>query len=232
MLRYDVGVDFVLSDMIDWNRLQASCFGTSHPERASKERIADVDDRERELIQDCLAGRVDAFGDLIAPYQDRLYNTLFRMTGHVEDASELLQEAMIRVYRGLRSYQGDSSFYTWLYRIVLNVAFTHRRKQKGRPLSVESGLEAGRLDLANLDESLRPSRNIEIEETKGIIEQALAKVPESYRAVLILKDIDGLKYEEIAEILDIPIGTVRSRLHRARSEMRDRLKPYFDSGTI
>jgi RNA polymerase sigma-70 factor (ECF subfamily) len=139
---------------------------------------------------------------------------------------------MIRVYRGLRSYQGDSSFYTWLYRIVLNVAFTHRRKQKSRPLSVESGLEAGRLDLANLDESLRPSRSLEIEETKGIIEQALAKVPESYRAVLILKDIDGLKYEEIAEILDIPIGTVRSRLHRARSEMRDRLKPYFDSGTI
>ena len=154
------------------------------------------------------------------------------MTGHVEDASELLQEAMIRVFRGLHSYQENSSFYTWLFRIVLNVAFTHRRKVKGRPLSVESGSDSGRFDFASSDELTRPSRGIEIEETRGIIEQALAKVPETYRAVLILKDIDHLKYEEIAEILDIPIGTVRSRLHRARSEMRDRLKPYFDNGTI
>lgn len=187
---------------------------------------------EERLIQDCLCGRVGAFADLIAPYQDRLYNTLYRMVGNTEDASELFQEAMIRVFRGLRSYQGDSSFYTWLYRIALNVAFTHRRRRKLRTVSVEVLAEGGSLDFADDDPSLRPGRTLELEETRGLIELALADVPEVYRAVLVLKDIEGLKYEEIAEILDVPIGTVRSRLHRARCEMKNRLQPYLDRGTI
>jgi RNA polymerase sigma-70 factor (ECF subfamily) len=139
---------------------------------------------------------------------------------------------MIRVFRGLRSYQGDSSFYTWLYRIVLNVVFTHRRRQKARSLSVESLSEQGRSVFADEDDSVRPGRQMEIEEARGIIEHALERIPETYRAVLVLKDVEGLKYEEIAEILDIPIGTVRSRLHRARCEMKERLKPYFEGGTL
>lgn len=188
--------------------------------------------RDKSLIRDCLDGQVDAFGELIAPYQDRLYNTLFRMSGNAEDAAELFQEAMIRVFRGLRSYQGDSSFYTWLYRIALNVAFTHRRRHRLRVVSVENLVRGGAADLVDNDENLRPGRAIENAETRDVIEQALADVPEVYRAVLVLKDVEGLKYEEIAEILDIPIGTVRSRLHRARCEMRDRLQPYLDQGII
>jgi RNA polymerase sigma-70 factor (ECF subfamily) len=188
--------------------------------------------REEQLIQDCLRGRVDSFADLIAPYQDRLYNTLHRMAGHSEDAAELFQETMIRVFRGLRSYQGDSSFYTWLYRIALNVVFTHRRRRRLRTVSVEALAEGGALDFADEDASLRPGRRMELEETRGVIELALAEVPEVYRAVLVLKDVEGLKYEEIAEILDVPIGTVRSRLHRARCEMKNRLQPYLDRGTI
>lgn len=184
------------------------------------------------LIRECLDGKVGAFGELIAPYQDRLYNTLLRMSGNPEDAAELFQEAMIRVFRGLRSYQGDSSLYTWLYRIVLNVAFTHRRRHRLRVVSVETVAEGGGVDIADPDESLRPGRAMENQETRTVIERALAEVAEVYRAVLVLKDIEGLKYEEIAEILDIPIGTVRSRLHRARCEMRDRLQPYLDQGTI
>lgn len=187
--------------------------------------------RDKTLIRDCLDGRVHAFEELIAPYQDRLYNTLYRMLGNAEDAAELFQEAMIRVFRGLASYQGDSSFYTWLYRIVLNVAFTHRRRHRLRVVSVES-VAGGALDFTDQDETIRPGRSLENRETRDVIERALADVPEVYRAVLVLKDVEGLKYEEIAEILDVPIGTVRSRLHRARCEMRDRLQPYLDSGTI
>jgi RNA polymerase sigma-70 factor (ECF subfamily) len=191
-----------------------------------------VEARDKTLIQDCLDGRVNAFEELIAPYQDRLYNTLYRMLGNAEDAAELFQEAMIRVFRGLGSYQGDSSFYTWLYRIVLNVAFTHRRRHRLRVVSVESVAGGGVLDFTDQDEAIRPGRSLEDRETRDVIERALADVPEVYRAVLVLKDVEGLKYEEIAEILDVPIGTVRSRLHRARCEMRDRLQPYLDSGTI
>jgi RNA polymerase sigma-70 factor (ECF subfamily) len=187
---------------------------------------------ERRLIERCLAGQAEAFGDLIAPYQDRLYNTLYRMTGHREDAAELFQEAMVRVFRGLGSYQGDSAFYTWLYRIVLNVAFTDRRRKKSRPIATESITAASSRELADPVAPRSPGRQVEIEETRTIIEHALAEVAEPFRVVLVLKDIDGLKYEEIAEILDVPIGTVRSRLHRARSEMRDRLQPHLDRGTI
>jgi RNA polymerase sigma-70 factor (ECF subfamily) len=191
-----------------------------------------LESNEQDLIEKCLAGQAEAFGSLIAPYQDRLYNTLFRMTGHREDAAELFQESMVRVYRGLRSYQGDSAFYTWLYRIVLNVAFTDRRRKKSRPIATESISSATSRELADPDSSRETGRNVERAETRGIIEEALAAIAEPYRVVLVLKDIDGLKYEEIAEILDVPIGTVRSRLHRARSEMRDRLQPHLDRGTI
>jgi RNA polymerase sigma-70 factor (ECF subfamily) len=151
------------------------------------------------------------------------------MTGSAEDSAELLQDAMIRAYRGLHSYQGDSSFYTWLYRIAMNVVFSDRRKRRLRLVPTES---LGEIDRILPPDRQSPSRGMELDEQRTLIQQALAEVPEPYRAVLVLKDIEGLKYEEIGEILDIPVGTVRSRLHRARSDMRDRLRPLLDAGTI
>lgn len=188
--------------------------------------------RDQQLVADCLSGRVDAFAELIRPYQDRVYNTLVRMTGNAEDAAELFQEAMIRVYRGLPLYHGDSSFYTWLYRIALNVAFTHRRRQRPRTVSVERSWERQGVELAAPEGHEKPGRGMELAETRSIIETALAQLAEPFRAVLVLKDIEGFRYEQIAEVLDIPVGTVRSRLHRARCEMREKLQPYLDNGTI
>jgi RNA polymerase sigma-70 factor (ECF subfamily) len=190
---------------------------------------ATVSSRDHLLIEECLGGRLDAFGELVLPYQDRIYNTIYRMTGSAEDSAELLQDAMIRAYRGLHSYQGDSSFYTWLYRIAMNVVFSDRRKRRLRLVPTES---LGEIDRILPPDRQSPSRGMELDEQRTLIQQALAEVPEPYRAVLVLKDIEGLKYEEIGEILDIPVGTVRSRLHRARSDMRDRLRPLLDAGTI
>ncbi|QDU62032.1 ECF RNA polymerase sigma-E factor [Planctomycetes bacterium Pan216] len=187
-------------------------------------------ERDQTLIDECLAGRSEAFGELIQPYQDRLYNMLFRVVGREEDAAEYFQEAMVRAFRALRQYQGGSAFYTWLYRIAINVVFTDQRRR--RPRATASNTSLLSYDLPDPNESNRPSAGIEVREKRKLVQQALADIPESFRAILVLKDIEGLRYEEIAEVLDIPIGTVRSRLHRARSEMRDRLKPMLERGSL
>lgn len=188
--------------------------------------------RDQTLIDECLGGRIDAFGELIDPYADRLFNILFRYCGNKDDASELLQEALIRAYRGLKSYQGGASFYTWLYRVAFNVASTNRRKPKLRMISSEGHPDLGRMEFAEEPEKTQPERHLEQQERQEIIQQALNDVPETYRVVLVLKDVEGMKYEEIAEILEVPVGTVRSRLHRGRSELRSRLLPLMEEGLL
>lgn len=188
--------------------------------------------RDQALIEECLNGRTAAFEELIRPYQDRLYNTLYRLLGQREEAAELLQESLLRAYRGLQSYQGEASFYTWLYRIAMNVVSTNRRRQRAYSLDRPAQPGQGADDLPDRKDDSRPGRKLELDERRAQIEAALASIPELFRVVLVLKDIEGLKYEEIAEILDVPIGTIRSRLHRARSEMRDRLKPLLDQGIL
>lgn len=188
--------------------------------------------RDQVLIDECLAGQVDAFEELIRPYVDRLHNTLYRLTGQYEEASELLQDTMVRAFRGLRSFHGDSSFYTWLYRIALNVVLSSRRRQRLRVADGSVPGEPGRFDPADRVERTHPGLRLELEERREVVQQALDQVPDPFRTVLVLKDIEDLKYEEIAELLDVPIGTVRSRLHRARSEMRHLLKPMLDRGAL
>ena len=185
--------------------------------------------RERALVDQCLAGNAEAFGELVTPYQDRLYNTLYRILGSREDAAEVLQDALIRAFRRLGSFHRQSAFYTWLYRVAVNVALSRRRRRRRRPLTTELG---GSGELPGHPELGDPGRNLEAQERRRMIEQALAGVPEVFRVALVLKEIDGLKYEEIARVLRLPVGTVRSRLHRARNEMRLRLKPLIDAGVI
>ena len=185
--------------------------------------------RECALIDQCLAGNAEAFGELVRPYQDRLYNTLYRILGSRDDAAEALQDGLIRAFRRLGSFNRQSAFYTWLYRVAVNVALSRRRRRRRRP--VVTGL-GGSCELAGQPELGDPGRNMEAQERRRMIEQALAGVPEVFRVALVLKEIDGLKYAEIARVLRLPVGTVRSRLHRARNEMRLRLKPLIDAGVI
>jgi RNA polymerase sigma-70 factor (ECF subfamily) len=175
---------------------------------------------DRRLIDECLKGRTAAYGELVRRYQDRLFNAVYRLLDNTEDAQDVVQEAFVSAYQSLLGFKGDSLFFTWLYRIAMNAAISHRRKQKVT-VSLETGSK-NELVIDPVDESVhnQPSDRIEQKEEETRLADGLSRLSPEHRAVLILKDIEGQKYEEIAEILCVPVGTVRSRLHRARLELR------------
>ncbi|MHB8898897.1 MAG: RNA polymerase sigma factor [Thermoguttaceae bacterium] len=176
---------------------------------------------DAQLIEETLAGKSAAFGQLVQKYQDRLFNTLVHVVGSPEDALDAVQDAFVQAFVKLESFHGRSAFYTWLYRIAFNVAVTQRRRR--RPvLSVDQAREEGGEEPA--DSNHGPVENLEREERCRQVRQALTILSDEHRQVLVLREIDGCCYETIAEMLDLPVGTVRSRLHRARLQLRDELK--------
>jgi RNA polymerase sigma-70 factor (ECF subfamily) len=178
-----------------------------------------IDDAQ--LIESTLAGKSAAFGQLVLKYQDRLYNTLVHLLGNAEDALDVAQEAFVQAFVKLDTFQQTSAFYTWLYRIAFNVAASHFRKK--RPVaSTDQRREAVGLEPIDGDDG--PSKQLEREEQVRQVRQAITSLAEEYRVVVVLREIDGCSYEAIAEVLDVPVGTVRSRLHRARLQLRDLLK--------
>jgi RNA polymerase sigma-70 factor (ECF subfamily) len=177
------------------------------------------------LIAECLNGRTDAFGELVRRHQDRLYNTLYRLLDNADDAQDVLQDAFLNAYQSLDSFKGDAQFFTWLYRIAMNTAMSHKRKQRVA-LSIEAGREEGNgyHEPMDVSEFSQPGQALEKAEQERRIQDALNRMSPEHRAVLILKDMEGQKYEAIAEILQVPVGTIRSRLHRARLELRELLE--------
>ena len=171
---------------------------------------------DAQLIEETLGGRSAAFGQLVTKYQDRLYNTLVHVTGHAEDARDVAQEAFIQAFVKLDTFHGNSAFYTWLYRVAFNVAVTHRRRKRPTA-SVDRAREAGGREDG-------PVERFEQSERVRQVHEAIAQLSEEHREVLVLREIDGFCYETIAGILDLPIGTVRSRLHRARLQLREELR--------
>jgi RNA polymerase sigma-70 factor (ECF subfamily) len=179
---------------------------------------------EQRLITECLKGHTAAFGELVRRYQDRLYNTVYRLLDNAEDAHDVVQDAFIHAYQSLNAFKGDSLFYTWLYRIAVNTAISWRRKQRSLlRLQFDSEGGAGR-EPADVSEGNQPGHALEQAEEERRVQVALNRVSPEHRAVLILKDMEGQKYESMAEILQVPIGTIRSRLHRARLELRQVLE--------
>lgn len=176
---------------------------------------------DRRLIEECLRGRSAAFGELVSRYQDRLYNTVYRLLDNAEDAQDAVQEAFINAYQSLHSFKGDSLFFTWLYRIAVNTAISFKRKHRAF-LRVQTGPEGSSvIEPADPHEANQPGHSLEQAEEERKLHQALARLSPEHRAVLIMKDMEGQKYEDMAEILGVPIGTIRSRLHRARLELRE-----------
>ena len=175
---------------------------------------------DAQLIDQALRGQSEAFGRLVLKYQDRLFNTVFHVVGHAEDARDIVQEALVQAFLKLESFRRESAFYTWLYRIAFNVAMSQRRRRRPA-VSMDRLRETTHME--PLDEEDDPAESLERKERCRQVRRAIGQLTEEYRAVLVLREIDGCCYETIAEVLDLPLGTVRSRLHRARLQLRDQL---------
>jgi RNA polymerase sigma-70 factor, ECF subfamily len=176
---------------------------------------------DAQLIAETLKGQSTAFGMLVQKYQDRLFNTVVHLSGNVEDARDVVQEAFVQAFIKLDSFRGHSAFYTWLYRIAFNISAGHRRKY--RPVgSIDRNRE--QLGLDPVDNINGPVEQLEQQERCRQVRHALKKLSDEHRKVLVLREIEGCDYETIAEILDMPLGTVRSRLHRARLQLKEELK--------
>ena len=176
---------------------------------------------DAQLIDQALEGRTDAYGQLVLKYQDRLYNTVFHVVGHAEDARDIVQEALVQAFLKLDTFRRHSAFYTWLYRIAFNAAVTHRRRRRPT-VSMDQMRETSHMEPVDCEDD--PAEVLDRKQRCGQVRQAIAQLGEEHRAVLVLREIDGCCYETISEILDLPIGTVRSRLHRARLQLKDALK--------
>ena len=176
---------------------------------------------DAQLIEETLQGKSTAFGQLVLKYQGRLYNTLVHVVGSTEDARDVVQDAFVQAFVKLDTFQRSSAFYTWLYRIAFNVAASHRRRRKPT-LSVEHTREITGEE--PLDSGDGPDEQLEGRERCRQVHEALDQLSEEHRMVLVLREIDGCCYETIAEVLEVPIGTVRSRLHRARLQLKEMLK--------
>jgi RNA polymerase sigma-70 factor, ECF subfamily len=174
------------------------------------------------LITQALAGDSAAFGLLVEKYQQRLFNTLLPIASSREEAEDLTQDAFVQAFTKLHTFQQQSAFYTWLYRIAFNLALGRKRRRRRVEVSVEQAREVtGAEPIDNHD---APSERLERHERVAQVREALDAMSEEHRAILVLREMEGCCYETIAEILDLPVGTVRSRLHRARLQLRDQLQ--------
>jgi len=185
-----------------------------------------VDSDEAALIERCRAGDLAAFEPLVEKYRQRVYRLAYNILRDSEEAWDVAQDAFIRAYQALGAFRGDSAFYTWLFRIVMNVARDRARQHaaRGRAFGTER-VEEKDWDRALVDQGTAPDTNATQVEERERIEQALATLSEPHRTIIMLSDLEGLSYREIAEVLNIPMGTVMSRLHNARRRLRDALGP-------
>lgn len=170
------------------------------------------------LIQLVLEGKTSAFDVIVRRYNTKVYSLAYRLLNSVEDAEDVAQDTFSQAFKGLGSFRGTAKFYTWLFRITYNLAISQRRKRKPA-LSLNSQTDSqGEITLPSDDAG--PMKNLEDEEGKTLMDKALGLLSLDHRAGLVLKEIEGFSYEEIALSLGVPVGTVRSRLHRARLELR------------
>tara|TARA_B100000470_G_scaffold221249_1_gene211203 strand:- start:1170 stop:1754 length:585 start_codon:yes stop_codon:yes gene_type:complete len=179
---------------------------------------------DQQLLELCRDGDDAAFGVLVERHQDRLFHSLVSMLKSREDAVDIVQEAFFQAHRKLDTFRGDSAFYTWLYRIATNRALSFLRKQKQKPTSIEGLNETSGFDPPAPDDHSQPLKMVLREEHRQLVRETLDELSDDYRVVLVMKEFEGLRYDEIAELTENPIGTVRSRIHRGRIELADRLK--------
>ena len=194
---------------------------------------------DAELLRKARNGDRAAYGRIVELYQDRLFNALLRMVGDPEETRELTQETFTRGLMKIDGFRGESRAYTWLFRIGMNLAISQLRKvQRRRTFSLDAapggnGKSAGDANAATLLERLsgnaadRPAQIAERRERDQQVLAALGRLDAEYRAVLVMRDVEGFDYAQMAEVLGLPLGTLKSRLFRARLALRDELQPYL-----
>jgi RNA polymerase sigma-70 factor (ECF subfamily) len=183
------------------------------------------------LIEEARAGNQAAFGELVHRYQAKLQTILTGMVQNPEDAQDLMQEVLIKAHRGLRQFGASATFYTWLYRIAVNTCIDFRRSSRRRltpvSLSEEILADAG-FEPADTRADADPHRVAVVRELQERVNAAIAELPEPFRTAVVLRDIEGRTQQEIAEIMQCPLGTVKTRIHRGRLELRRALAPYVE----
>lgn len=178
---------------------------------------------DADLVHRAQAGDLEAYDALVRRYQERIYGVVYHMTSNHEDAADLAQEAFVRAYRALSSFKGDSSFFTWLYRIAVNqtLNFLKQRRNRGHLSLNDLDFQAENdPDIVALISEKTPRRETGLRELQERLNTALQKLSEQHRMVVTLHDIQGLRHEQIAEIMKCNVGTVRSRLHYARQQLQ------------
>jgi RNA polymerase sigma-70 factor (ECF subfamily) len=197
---------------------------------------AQTQTQEAAVVAELKAGSEQAYAWLIGEFQQPVYGLVYRIVGDPSDAAETAQEVFLKVFRGMKQFHGQSSLKTWIYRIALHEAANRRRwwfRHKAQETSIEPSdsdcMPEGsqRMQVALTDHAESPFDSVAHHEVRRRVEEELRKVPEPYRTTLVLRDLEEMSYEEIAEVLEISLGTVKSRLTRGREALKQRLTPYI-----
>lgn len=187
---------------------------------------------EQELVARARGGDLGAYDDLVRRYQERIYATVYHMTANHEDANDLAQETFLKAYRALKSFKGDSSFYTWVYRIAVNKTINFLKQRRNRTHmslnDVDFNVEHDP-DMVALVSHNTPRRDARISELQEKLNSAMQKLSEVHRMVVVLHDVQGMPHEEISKIMHCNVGTVRSRLFYARQQLQALLSDYLKS---
>jgi RNA polymerase sigma-70 factor (ECF subfamily) len=196
--------------------------------------LAQVDVSELDLVKQCQAGQTEAFDQLVNRYRSRIFAMIYNMVHNEQDAWDLAQDSFVKAWKSIKRFRGQSSFYTWLYRIVMNVTIDHARKKQIKGVGTEFNDE---VKLGEIEPAARtaprseplPHRQMERSEIRARIDAAIAQLTPEHRAVILMKETEDMQYHEIAEALGCSIGTVMSRLFYARKRLQNLLRDVYEN---
>ena len=197
---------------------------------ASPERLKEADD-DLTIVRQVQGGDVAAFDQLILKYRNRIFGVVYHLTSNREDAADLTQDAFIKAFQSIQRFSGQSSFFTWLYRIAINGTLSHLRKNRTRSFfsleKMDSDEPVSKEIISALTDKTGAERDTYVRELQEKLNEAMLKLSISHRTVVTLFEIDGLSHQEIAEVMNCSVGTVRSRLHYAKQLLQAELQPYL-----
>jgi RNA polymerase sigma-70 factor (ECF subfamily) len=196
--------------------------------------LAQVDVSELELVKRCQAGETEAFDELVTRYRTRIFAMIYNMVHNEQDAWDLAQDSFVKAWESINRFRGRSSFYTWIYRIVMNVTIDWLRKKqvKGAGAEFDDSIQLKEIDPASKTVPKAdplPHERMERTEIRARIDSAIAQLSPDHRAVILMKEIEGMQYHEIAQTLSCSIGTVMSRLFYARKRLQNLLKDVYEN---